>query len=534
MSLVQKDTQIILCKNIPFDNKYTDVILFPSEATRIAYFTSKSVGNFSALSYQKTNTNVFKLEVPYAKVFDVSYCLFKNPDFGGRWFYAFINSVEYINNVTTLFTYEIDVMQTYFRNANLEQCFVEREHTSDDSVGSNIVKENIAMGDYIRDLSPATQDLGESNTFIQVGANAIYSTFESELRGKMKGNLYDGLSYISPPENTVESIYETIRALSLGEGVGLINVISVLRSPFPRVNNGLNNGVLKYGKFVTGSLDGYTPKNNKLYTYPYNFIRFWGTNGAEIQIRPEFVDGNEVEISYSGVISPNSPFRFSIRNYAITKQPIIINMGCSSNYLSDTTFIKLGIQLGATALAVATQGASVPITSTITEKFTGTEKNFVGRKIDTKHTEQYETEKTVTNEGGKSNLPFDVTNYIGALNSFNPITASLEGESFGSSLGTANAIYFEHCCQPRQILRQIDDFFTRYGYATMRLKKPSLTSRRYFNYVKTQGCDTRVLAPAVDKAKISTIFDSGVTFWHLPNNTDDSVVGNYSLDNSIV
>lgn len=534
MSLVQKDTKIILCKNLPFDNSYTDVILFDSETSRFSYFNSKSIGTFTALSYQKTNTNQFKLEVPYANVFDVSYCLFNNPDFGNRWFYAFITSVEYLNNVTTVFTYEIDVMQTYFRKSNLEQCFVEREHTNNDTVGSNIIKENIAMGDYIRDLSPATQDLGETNTFIQIGANALYSTFESRLRGKMKGNLYDGFSYIAPEENTVESIYETIRAFSLSEGVGLINVISVLRAPFSRSNNGVNNGTLRYGKFVTGPLNGYTPKNNKLYTYPYNFIRFWGTNGAEIQIRPEFVNGETIEISYSGVISSNSPFRFSVRDYDVTNQPILVNMGCCSNYLSDTTFIKLGLQLGSTALAVATQGASVPITSTITEKFNGTQKNFVGRKIDTKQTEQYETEKTITNEGGKPHIPFDVTNYIGALNSFNPRTASLEGESFGSGLGTANAIYFEHCCQPAQILRQIDDYFTRYGYATMRLKKPNISSRKYFNYIKTQDCDTRVLAPAPDKSLISSIFDKGVTFWHLPNDTDDSIVGNYNLDNSIV
>ena len=37
--------------------------------------------------------------------------MFQNSAYGDKWFYAFITSVEYVNDVTSNISFEIDVMQ---------------------------------------------------------------------------------------------------------------------------------------------------------------------------------------------------------------------------------------------------------------------------------------------------------------------------------------------------------------------------------------------------------------------------------------
>ena len=75
--------------------------------------------------------------------------------------------------------------------------------------------------------------------------------------------------------------------------------------------------------------------------------------------------------------------------------------------------------------------------------------------------------------------------------------------------------------------RVIDDYFTRYGYATHRNKIPNVNSRPHWNYVKTIGATITGSLPADDAKKICQILDAGVTFWKYGNE-----VGNYGLDNS--
>ena len=82
----------------------------------------------------------------------------------------------------------------------------------------------------------------------------------------------------------------------------------------------------------------------------------------------------------------------------------------------------------------------------------------------------------------------------------------------------------------REYAKIIDDFLWAYGYTVNEIKTPNLDSRKYWNFIKTQGCKLGGFLPFNDAAKIKSIFDNGITFWHV----DDGVVqvGNYSFDNS--
>ena len=56
--------------------------------------------------------------------------MYKNNDYGNKWFYAFILNVEYLDARTTRVYFEIDPIQTICLMLTLNESFVGREHES--------------------------------------------------------------------------------------------------------------------------------------------------------------------------------------------------------------------------------------------------------------------------------------------------------------------------------------------------------------------------------------------------------------------
>lgn len=88
--------------------------------------------------------------------------------------------------------------------------------------------------------------------------------------------------------------------------------------------------------------------------------------------------------------------------------------------------------------------------------------------------------------------------------------------------------YGGRCSVRKEYARMIDDYFTMFGYAVHRVKKPNRSSRPHWNYVKTVGATVTGSVPADDMRKICNIYDNGVTFWK-----NGSEVGQYNLDNTV-
>ena len=108
-------------------------------------------------------------------------------------------------------------------------------------------------------------------------------------------------------------------------------------------------------------------------------------------------------------------------------------------------------------------------------------------------------------------------------------------QSMGRNTGEGMLVYTGLCglklytmSITRTSAKSIDDYFTKYGYATRRLKIPNRNSRPHWNYVKTIGMElNNNECPTDDARKICAIYDKGITFWK-----NASEVGDYSLDNS--
>lgn len=160
MAWIAPNTEIILMRGVPFTPSYKHTMYFTSLAEQASYFQafSNPIGElrFTAQTYQRVNKNTCRLEINAEKIYDCNYMSFKNSAFGNKTFYAFITNVEYINHNVSEITYELDEIQTWFFEMVLGQCYVEREHTTTDYVGDNLLAEPIEIGDHIcESITPA-------------------------------------------------------------------------------------------------------------------------------------------------------------------------------------------------------------------------------------------------------------------------------------------------------------------------------------------------------------------------------------------
>ena len=92
--------------------------------------------------------------------------------------------------------------------------------------------------------------------------------------------------------------------------------------------------------------------------------------------------------------------------------------------------------------------------------------------------------------------------------SYNVPSGSLIG--YSGDLGIS--IYRKFICI--EDAKRIDSFFDRYGYRVDRVEELSWDNRENYDYINTSGCNVGGEIPANDKAKINSLFDTGITIWH--------------------
>ena len=139
---------------IPFDVNHENSIIFSSKQEQESYFYSVPHIELSNQSYQRVDKGTIKIAPPVlddnaiAKFCDANYIAFKNVSYENKWFYAFVDKAEYINNNTVILFYHIDVIQTYMFDWRFNQCLIEREHTPTDAFGEHTLPEQLETGPY--------------------------------------------------------------------------------------------------------------------------------------------------------------------------------------------------------------------------------------------------------------------------------------------------------------------------------------------------------------------------------------------------
>lgn len=106
---------------------------------------------------------------------------------------------------------------------------------------------------------------------------------------------------------------------------------------------------------------------------------------------------------------------------------------------------------------------------------------------------------------------------------------SMGNDSVFNVFNSGNSLkLYEFGLQERYKSR-IEHYFRKYGYRVNRYKKPNTNTRKYFNFVKCIKCDVdSSKIPYNDLQEIESIFESGVTLWHIDNG---ATVKNYNVQN---
>jgi hypothetical protein len=504
---VTPNSVIRILKGVPFNSTYRDSTIFSSTEAQTNYFIGKTFKQFSNCTYVR-ESNTIKVECNADEIHDCNYIMYKNTNFNNKWFYAFINEVKYISNTVCEISFDIDVIQTYQFDFEILQCFVEREHTKNDTIGNNTQPENLELGEYIK--YNELMELTPTSWYYVVVTTEWLPDPTAMSSGIYKyGESYSPNQFAFKELDTVSNYLKELNVLGK-----IDSVIGVYMLPSWGVNNRVaDTGFMGGNNEVTtlevrlnkkyDSLDGWTPKNNKLYTYPYHFIQVTNHLGANIPIEQEYITGSDIifklyvqsviggkckitPLNYKG-IGENE--EYGIETFPYPQLP----------FTTDSFQTWLAQNENTNRLAMLGS-----LTNNVMSVATG-------------------------NIGGFVSSISNITNILGKKKDLQTLPNQCKGNITGNILiGKDKFIGIYRMGIKNEYAIIIDEFFTMYGYATNRIKKPNINTRPYFNYVKTIGAKIKGDLSNEETTKICNIFDSGITLWKNPDH-----VGNYSLDNSI-
>lgn len=532
--------EIYLCKT-PLENDYKNQLTFSNTSSQNAYFTSKIFKTLDNYTYIKKD-NIIKVGFPVDEIIGCNYLFYKNEGFSNKWYYCFITNMEYVNENCTSITFETDVWQTYQFNITYNPCFVEREHVNDDTIGLHTIPENLETGDYIIDNKIKKKGYGKNNICFILATTIFPYIVQEDGKWIISGgnaatcNIYNsnlsGLEYFwyTNTANGIEKLQHTIQAFAnSGKSEAIYMLFTCPDSCFEKVLEDANDGSWGSVKQKQGSynkawiddntdiiykatmLNGYTPRNKKLLTYPYCYILMNNGNGGNAIYQYELFKNSEnyCYFTIDHAICPSAsiylrPYKYKNSDDTYNQMdglPLGKFPMCSWNsdaYINWLTQNSANIKMGMieSAFNIGTNVASQNVTSAVS--------------------------------GGLGLI----SNIMALQNKRDTMTPQAQG-----NINSGDVIYSieetTYTCYQMSIkeeyARIIDKYFDMFGYKVNQVKIPNITGRENWNFVKTIECNFEGDIPQGHLQIIKQIFNNGITLWHNPNN-----MYNYNASNNII
>ena len=550
---VTPDTEIRLIKcNLDLDDN--NQINFANATEQYNYFNGLTHLTVTSASYQRKD-NYIRYPAHIDSIIQYNYCMYKNTHYNAtKWFYAYITRMEYENDNCTRVYIKTDVWQTWQFDLTFKKSFVEREHTNDDTVGNNTVPENLETGEYI--INSVSSLMGEAQYYPVVSTaplkhaqniteefNRPTSTAYNDVFGGSDFYVFDSTS----------DAYKFLQYVDVNGQNDAINCIFMIpkllfnkltKTSYTFAGHGsagqeayipsfnyyvitavtITNLVNQHSITAQQSLNGYTPRNKKLLTYPYNFLEVCNNSGGSVIYKYEQFVNNTPKFNVDGAVCPGCSIHLYPVNY---------------NKISDTTLNQTGIKY---AWQDGLNAGKYPIGSWNCDSYT----NWL-------------TQNSINNELGIRSSMLTLATGVGAIATGVGAGVGI-GMVAGGIFGIANSVaeIYKHSLSPNEasgntnvgdctyahrnllfafnkksikaeFARIIDDFWDMYGYKVNRLKIPNFTSRTNWNYVKLINPNIEGYIPQEDLQEIKRLFSNGITIWHKTNYFLD-----YSQTNNIV
>ena len=120
-----KDSEIILCKGIKLDKNFENVLSYDNY-DMVNLCRNNQIATSTSYSILDPTVNSIDVALPYASCIYANYIAFKNPHYGNKWFFGFVEKVKYVSNNCTTIEYKVDVFSTWYEEFNIGKAFVER------------------------------------------------------------------------------------------------------------------------------------------------------------------------------------------------------------------------------------------------------------------------------------------------------------------------------------------------------------------------------------------------------------------------
>lgn len=533
------------------ENDYKNQLTFANKQAQTSYFEGLTSVSFSDYTYVKKDSKI-RVEANIDDIINYNYLYYENNFPTDKRYYCFITNMEYVNENCTDVYIETDVFQTYQFDITFGTCYVEREHTNDDTVGANTIPEGLETGEYIINKVSAdpynlekitTNDKAVKWGYIVAASlnitrdNQGWHVTKSNF-GKIFNGVYSSVYYYYTNSSSV--LNDMLSAITT-EGIELDNIKFMFVAPYwvcgenlspvqnafwdisqslvPAEVNFTISPVRQIGNSIYGT---YTPKNNKLYTGEYRYLLI--DNGAGGTSKFNYEDfSNPASLSFNmqGILCEGCNIRLFPNNYKsnLTNEEANqfgMNLGKlpSINWTSDNYLTWL-LQNQENISYQAREALISPISKTVAGGFTGGTAGAITGTLE-----------------GAANI-FDTLHNLNQqikMHSYesNTTLGNISSGNIAVSTGNLRFKFYEMTIKP-EYARKIDDYFSVVGYKTNALKVPNITGRTNWNYVKCTEANIIGEIPDNDLIKLKDILRAGITFWHNPATMLD-----YSQTNNIV
>lgn len=545
MAVITPQSDVYLLK-VPLEIDNENQLTFANATAQHTYFNSLPKKGYDDFTYIRKD-GVLRIPDLVDNLYTYNYVMYRNDAYSNKWFYAYITGMEYVNDNVTDVSIATDTFQTWQFDLTYKKTFIEREHVNDDTFGLHTIPENLEYGSlscvtrtvinpdgdfkdhngtsysylagkqcicflvnaWVPELKPTNWYPSNAGAFTGLAMFAVTDILGAGIviRAYQEAQTDNEIvSIFMAPIKLFDKGYVEQKTLTVSGVSATVNILT--QSDLSTV--GLTS-LLDSQKTLTmpTKLDfTYTPRNNKLFCYPYNY--FYVTNGVgEIQDYHYEDFTTSVSFRMYGALSQGCAIKLVPQHY---KQ-----QGTSGTYHND----------------YAINARKYPICAWASDSYTNwLTQNGINTGVG------IATSLASGVAGAIMGNPFSlitaglsIASSIGNIQQVSRLPDRARGDtSMGDYAEGANETFVVYQQTIRTEYAQVlDSFFDRFGYKVNETKIPNVTGRRNWNYVKTIDCYIEADIPQEDLQQIKDMFNKGITFWHNPSTFCD-----YSQQNDII
>lgn len=563
------------------DNSYQNTIDFDNLNAQQTFWDSQVITSVitNVTTSRILGTGTITLDISLENALNLNYCRL-NQD--GKDWYFFIVDRQFINENTTTFTIELDVMQTFMFDYEILTSYVIREHQDRWTTGYlpifSLTQENVELGD---DYVEKTQ------TELKDGAHIWYYVYASA----PLGNEWDAQGQLTESKNAITTcvmennsdtqiintgfyvylfsegstingtwgsapIEPMVAVTSLLDDPRIVKIVATRYTPKGIVyNSNENNYSYISGNGITANLCRYIRQDETSPTFNemLKIVYFINNDYSKEYIIPDSLILGSSQFSINN--TPDSELETKLYTYPYNFFRInainnFFNLYRENFNLTGSKYISIG-----NGIANQTNLVLIPM-NYLNENYNLFKMNFTQNNgeinLISDAWKNYYSQNNIAINGGLAvrflqGVVSAPSPTQGAINTiFTGVNELIDRQRIknqpDSISQTANDTYTPTLLNKMtvkvsevelkpQFKDKIFKFFQQFGYLTNELKVPNLKSRYYFNFVQIAGAVINSSIANTFINQIRAILQRGITFWHYRNASTWHGIANYNYEN---